>query len=144
VSFADGYPIHLTTEESLEEMNGWLPERTDMSRYRPNLVVAGGAPWEEDEWRVMEIGAITLKLVKPCARCSVVTVDQGTGRRGQEPLRRLRSFREWEGKVYFGQNAVLEGNGRFRVGDDVRILEKGPRRPPLEAETNQERPGTEG
>jgi uncharacterized protein YcbX len=144
VSLADGYPIHLTTEESLEEMNGWLPERTNMLRYRPNLVVAGGAPWEEDEWRVIEIGDITLHLVKPCARCPVITVDQGTGTRGREPLRRLRAFREWEGKVYFGQNAVFQGNGRFRVGGDVRILEKGPRRPPLQWETNQARPGTEG
>jgi uncharacterized protein YcbX len=144
VSFADGYPIHLTTEESLEAMNGWLPDRTNMLRYRPNLVVAGGVPWEEDEWRVIEIGDITLQLVKPCARCAVVTVDQGTGTRGQEPLRRLRAFREWEGKVYFGQNAVFQGSGRFRVGDDVRILEKGSRRPPLQWETNQARPGTEG
>ena len=51
MAFADGYPLHLTTEESLAELNeliaagpmadqGPLP----MVRFRPNLVVAGGAP----------------------------------------------------------------------------------------------------
>lgn len=131
VSFADGYPLHLATEESLEEMNRNLSERTSMLSYRPNLVVAGGAPWEEDEWRVLEVGGITVTLVKPCARCAVITVEPRTGARGQEPLRTLRSCRGWEGKVYFGQNAVFSGTGRFRVGDDVRILEKGARRPPI-------------
>ena len=131
VSLADGYPLHLATEESLKEMNRKLSRKTSMLSFRPNLVVGGGAPWEEDEWRVLEVGGIRVSLVKPCARCGVITVDPGTGFRGQEPLRSLRSFRGWEGQVYFGQNAVFSGTGRFRVGDDVRILENGSRRPPL-------------
>jgi uncharacterized protein YcbX len=102
-----------------------------MLRFRPNLVQAGGIPWEEDEWRLLEVGGVRVRLVKPCARCSVITVDQETGVRMQEPLRSMRSFREWDGKVYFGHNAVFEGTGRFRVGDDVHILERGGRRPPL-------------
>jgi len=131
VSLADGYPLHLTTVESLRDMNRVLSQDTDMLRYRPNLVVEGGGPWFEDEWRILQTGGITLRLVKPCARCRVITVNQGTAEMGKEPLRGLKAFREWEGKVYFGQNAVFEGNGRFRVGEDVRILEKGPRRPPI-------------
>jgi len=131
VGLADGFPLHLTTEDSLREMNRKLSRKTSMLSYRPNLVVAGGAPWEEDEWRVLEVGGITVTLVKPCARCAVIAVDPGTGVRGQEPLRSLRSFRGWEGKVYFGQNAVFSGTGSFRVGDDVRILERGDRRPPI-------------
>jgi uncharacterized protein YcbX len=131
VSLADGYPLHLATEESLRDVSRRIPQAMTMLRFRPNLVLAGGLPWEEDEWRVLEVGGITVHLVKPCARCSVVTVDQETGVRGQEPLRTLKGFREWEGKVYFGQNAVFEGAGRFRVGDDVHILERGGRRPLL-------------
>lgn len=131
VSLADGYPLHLTTEESLGEMNRALPRETSMLNYRPNLVLAGGTPWEEDEWRVLEIGGIRVHLVKPCARCTVTTVNPETGVQGREPLRSMRGFREWEGKVYFGQNAVFEGTGRFQVGGDVHILERGSRRPPL-------------
>jgi uncharacterized protein YcbX len=131
VGLADGYPLHLTTEESLRDMNRMLARDTSMLRYRPNLVVAGGEPWAEDTWRVLETGGVKIHLVKPCARCAVVTVDQGSATRGREPLRGMKAIREWEGKVYFGQNAVFEGTGRFRVGDDVRILEIGPRRPPI-------------
>ena len=104
-----------------------------MLAFRPNLVVVGGSPWEEDEWRVLEVGGARIQLVKPCARCSVTTVDQGTGLRGKEPLRTLKASRAWNGKAYFGQNAVIDSPGRFRVGDDVHILGKGPRRPPLPA-----------
>jgi uncharacterized protein YcbX len=89
VGFADGYPLHLVTEESLQDMNHRLSHETSVLRYRPNLVVAGGLPWEEDAWRVLKIGGVTIHLVKPCARCTVITVDQETGARGQEPLRGL-------------------------------------------------------
>lgn len=133
VGFADGYPIHLTTEESLRDLNDRLSRPTSMPTYRPNLVVAGGGPWEEDEWRILRMGEALFHLVKPCARCAVTTVDQGSGSRGREPLRTLKTFREWEGKLYFGQNAVIEESGRFRVGDDVHILGTGDRRPPLPA-----------
>lgn len=131
VGFADGYPLHLTTEESLADLNRHLSRPSSMLRFRPNLVVAGGRAWEEDEWRVLQVGAAKIGLVKPCARCSVTTVDQGTGVREREPLRTMKGIRSWEGKVYFGQNGVTMTPGRFRVGDDVGIVEKGSRRPPL-------------
>jgi uncharacterized protein YcbX len=129
--FTDGYPLLLTTEESLGDLNRRLKHPSSMLRFRPNLVVVGGRPWEEDSWRVLEIGGVRLELVKPCARCSVTTVDPGSGTRGKEPLRTLMGFRGHGGKGYFGQNAVFSGNGSFRVGDSVRILEKGDARPPL-------------
>lgn len=131
VSLADGYPLHLTTQESLADLNARLSQPTSMLRYRPNLVVSGGIAWEEDEWRVMDFEGTRLELVKPCARCTVVTVDPGSALGGKEPLRTLHGFREWDGKVYFGQNAVVNGSGRFRVGMDVHILERGDRRPPI-------------
>ncbi len=131
VGLADAYPLHLATEESLQDLNRKLTCETSMLRYRPNLVVTGGRPWEEDEWRILDVGAVRLRLVKPCARCAVTTVDQATATRGQEPLLGLRDFRLWKGKAYFGQNAVAEKTGRFRVGQHVHIVERGGRRPPL-------------
>jgi uncharacterized protein YcbX len=131
VSFADGYPLHLTAEESLEALNGILTSPLSMLRFRPNLVVRGGKAWEEDLWRRVEVGNVTLEMVKPCARCSVTTVDPGTATLGREPLRAFKGFREWEGKVYFGQNAVFFGSGRIRLGDRVRVMNRGRARPPL-------------
>jgi len=129
--FSDAYPLLLTTEESLGELNRRLSRPSSMLRFRPNLVLRGGRAWEEDRWRTLEIGGVRLDLVKPCARCSVTTVDPGTALRGKEPLKTLSGFRGWEGKAYFGQNAVFSGRGSFRVGENVRIVEKGDARPPL-------------
>jgi uncharacterized protein YcbX len=129
--FSDAYPLLLTSEESLEDLNRRLSRPSSMLRFRPNLVLRGGRAWEEDRWRTLEVGEVRLDLVKPCARCSVTTVDPGTAVRGKEPLRTLSGFRGWEGKAYFGQNAVFSGRGSFRVGENVRIVEKGDARPPL-------------
>lgn len=129
--FSDGYPALLASEASLNDLNRHLPEPSSMRRFRPNLIVAGGNPWEEDRWRLLEFGRVELSLVKPCARCSVTTVDPDTGLRGEEPLRTMARVRGWEGKTWFGQNGVFLRTGSFRVGASVRILEEGAARPPI-------------
>ena len=119
VSFADAFPFLLISEESLEDLNRRLADPLPMNRFRPNLVVAGGAPYEEDGWDRIEIGGLPVRIVKPCARCLITTTDQTTTERGQEPLRTLARYRKVWGKVMFGQNAVHEGTGRLRVGESV-------------------------
>jgi uncharacterized protein YcbX len=93
-----------------------------MNRFRPNLVVTGDRPYEEDDWRDIQIGDIPMQVVKPCGRCVVTTTDQSTGIRGQEPLRTLATYRKRGGDVMFGQNLVHRNSGQLRVGDPVRIL----------------------
>ena len=119
VSFADGFPFLLISEESLADLNRRLTQPLPMNRFRPNLVVAGADPYEEDRWEKIEVGGITLRVVKPCARCVVTTTDQITTVRGKEPLRTLATYRNVGGKVMFGQNVVHQGPGRLRVGDPV-------------------------
>jgi uncharacterized protein YcbX len=121
VSFADAFPFLLISEESLGDLNRRLAVPLPMNRFRPNLVVAGGEPYEEDRWDRIQIGAIQLRIVKPCARCVVTTTDQTTGERGREPLRTLATYRTIDGKVMFGQNVVHEGRGRLRIGDHVMV-----------------------
>jgi uncharacterized protein YcbX len=119
VSFADGYPFLLISEESLADLNRRLKQPLPMNRFRPNLVVTGGEPYAEDGWERVEIGGLGLRIVKPCGRCVVTTTDQATGERGLEPLRTLATYRKMGGGVMFGQNVVHEGVGRLRVGDPV-------------------------
>jgi uncharacterized protein YcbX len=125
VSFADGFPFLLISEESLADLNRRLAEPLPMNRFRPNLVVAGGEPYEEDRWTRLEIGGIRLRVVKPCGRCVVTTTDQSTGQRGKEPLRTLATYRKRDGEVMFGQNVVHENPGRLRIGDPVVITPPG-------------------
>ena len=128
VSFADGYPLLLTTTASLADLNDRLSgEALPMNRFRPNVVVDGTDAWAEDAWRRVRIGNVVFRSVKPCGRCAVTTTDQQTAARGTEPLATLATFRRdaGTGKVYFGWNLIPEASGRLRVGDAVEVLERG-------------------
>ncbi len=128
VSFADGYPVLLTALASLADLNARLLRPVPIDRFRANIVVAGGAPWAEDGWRLIRAGETIFRVVKPCDRCIVTTIDQQTGERPDraEPLRTLGTFRHDEHGIMFGQNLVPETLGRVAVGDPVEVLEHGP------------------
>ncbi|MCC6627674.1 MAG: MOSC domain-containing protein [Chloroflexi bacterium] len=121
-SFADAYPFLLLSEASLDDLNRRLATPLDMRRFRPNIVVTGCAPYAEDGWRQLGIGAVRFDVVKPCARCAITTTDQDTAARGVEPLRTLATYRRIDDKVMFGQNLVHQGGGVLRVGDAVTVL----------------------
>jgi uncharacterized protein YcbX len=131
VSFADGYPMHLATEDSLDVLNERIADgpRADeaplsMVRFRPNLVVRGAEPWAEDGWRRLRIGEALFRLVKGCDRCAVAATDPDTGVRDHEPTATLARFRRWDGAVWFGMNLVPDNPGAVvTVGDEVEVLE---------------------
>lgn len=124
VSFADGFPLLLTSDASLAELNGRLGMDVPMDRFRPNLVVDGTEPFAEDDWARIRVADTSFRVVTPCARCVVTTVDQRTGKKGREPLQMLATFRNSGGKVLFGQNLIHDGPGPIRVGDEVEVLER--------------------
>lgn len=93
-----------------------------MDRFRANLVIEGGMPFQEDGWRNITISNVRFTLVKPCARCIIITTDQRTGVRGKEPLRTLATYRSKDHKVMFGMNAVGATEGSLRVGSAVRTI----------------------
>lgn len=130
VSFADGFPLLLTTEESLEAVNISALEATPgqdalaMTRFRPNVVVSGHPPWAEDDWRRLRIGNALFRAVKGCARCVITTIDPETGKREKDPLATLARIRRWGTGVWFGVNLVPDSPGAtIRIGDEVEILE---------------------
>ncbi len=122
VSFADGYPVLLTSEASLADLNTRLDTPVPMTRFRPNLVVSGFEAFAEDRWSRVRIGEMVFHAVKPCARCVVTTIDQQTAVGGKEPLRALNRFRKQGGKALFGENLIPEAPGIVRVGDAVEVL----------------------
>jgi uncharacterized protein len=134
VSFADGYPLLLGTSASLAQLNDWIAEgpRADegplpMTRFRPNLVVDGTAPWEEDGWRRIRIGAAELRVVKGCDRCVMTMTDPVTAERSKEPIATLARYRRWDGETWFAMNLVPDTTGvEIAVGADVEVLESVP------------------
>ncbi len=133
VEFADGFPLLVASLASLNDLNRRLAlagaTPVTMARFRPNVVLAGLEPWDEDHLDLLEIetdeGLVRLKLVKPCGRCQIPNVDPDTGAMHGEPGRTLAGFRadaRVQGAVTFGMNAiVLDGAGdTLRVGQRVR------------------------
>jgi uncharacterized protein YcbX len=121
--FADGYPILIISEESLQDLNSRLDSALPMNRFRPNLVVKGCAPFAEDTWKRIRIGDLEMALVKPCARCVVTTIDKETLAKSKEPLKTLGIYRKHELGAIFGMNTIPLSEGKVEVGMRVEILE---------------------
>jgi uncharacterized protein YcbX len=139
VSFADGYPLLLASEESLEVLNDWIAEgpRADegplpMQRFRPSVVVSGAPAWAEDTWRRIRIGAVPFRIVKGCDRCVMTTLDPDTANGGKEPIATLARYRRWDAKTWFAVNLVPDipsfgadaedGAAGIGIGDEVEVL----------------------
>lgn len=145
-AFSDEFPYLIATLASLESANeavcaatGGRGPRLDIRRFRPNVVVSGASPWEEDGWERLRIGGAVFDVAKPCSRCVMTTVDPDTGTRPREgpraePLETLRALRSgkalgWTGKtpanfddaVFFGWNAAalpIERHSDTGSGDE--------------------------
>ena len=134
VSFADGYPLLVASQTSLAQLNEWIAAGPlahegplPMTRFRPNLVLAGDRPaFDEDSWRVVRIGSVVFRAPKGCDRCVLTTIHPDTAAKGKEPIATLARHRKWDGKVWFGVNLIpdapLPGDA-IKTGDLVEILD---------------------
>jgi uncharacterized protein len=132
VNLGDEAPYHLTSTSSLADLNNHLRARgkssIDMQRFRPNIVVSGLKPWEEDSLKRVRIGAVEFHVWQRCGRCVMTTIDRNTLTRGPEPLATLSTFRERAGQRNFGMHLIpvtpiQDGSNIIRVGDKLEILE---------------------
>ena len=122
VSFADGYPVLLIGQESLNLLNSKLNEPIEMNRFRPNIVFEGGTAHIEDLMIKFRIAEVEFQGIKPCARCQVPTINQHTALMSKEPSRTLASYRNFDHKINFGQNVIVLNEGKIRVSDKI-VLE---------------------
>ncbi len=127
--FTDGFPLLVAGSASLADLNRRLAAAghapVTMQRFRPNLVLDGLQPFDEDHIHELVIatdeGPVRLRLVKPCVRCSIPDVDPATAATGHAVGDTLAGFRadpRMNGGLTFGMNAVIvEGFGHtLRVG----------------------------
>ena len=134
--FSDGFPLLALNAASLTDLNGRLAAPLPMNRFRPNIVLEGLQPYDEDRIDELCGTGVRLKLVKACTRCRITATNQDSGEvEGDEPLRTLRSYR-YDALLHgvcFGQNAiVVEGAGAtLRRGQllAIRWREHTPRQP---------------
>lgn len=131
LAFADGYPLLLISQASLDDVNQKLlpHDQVSMDQFRPNMVVEGCEAFAEDTWSHIRIGEVEFTLKKPCSRCVLTTVDPLTAEKHpqREPLKTLKKYRKvlsgiGKGEVMFGQNLVPLNQGQIKQGDKVHIL----------------------
>ena len=125
VAFADGFPLLLIGQASLGDLSSRIGRTMEMLRFRPNLVIDGSTAFAEDGWKRIRIGQTDLRVVKPCSRCILTTMDPQTGERSvdREPMTTLLTYRKQSDGIMFGQNLVPDGSGHLEVGMAVEILE---------------------
>ncbi|CAN7091415.1 unnamed protein product [Brassica rapa subsp. narinosa] len=143
-TFSNTFPFLVSSQASLDHLNTLLPEPVPMNRFRANIVVENGDPFDEDLWDEIKINDLVFKGVRLCYRCKITTVDQETGVPSTEPIQTLRKFRsdtllmpdkKSQRKVFFGKEMVWnwnisnsqgKGTKTIKVGDSISILSKIP------------------
>jgi len=131
VAFADGYPLLLISQASLDDLNRKIPLRANkkmsMSQFRPNIVVDDCDAFAEDTWQHIRIGEVEFEVSKPCSRCIFTTVNPINAEMHpqQEPLTTLKNYRQVaSGDVMFGQNLIALNQGSIKQGDKIVVLKK--------------------
>jgi len=141
LAFADGYPLLLISQASLDDLNLRLTSNSignnqqqgvSMTQFRPNIVIDNCLPYAEDGWQHIRIGDVEFKVSKPCERCVFTTINPQNAEKNleQQPLRTLKSFRQTSnGEVLFGQNLIPLNSGQIKAGDKLTVLSK--QKPPI-------------
>lgn len=125
--FADAFPLLVTGQASLADLNARLAKIDEspvaMARFRPNIVLAGPAEFEEDYVESLRRGDLVILPVKPCARCTVPGVDPLTGAASTTVPDLLASFRGTADGVMFGVNAIVAAGAgsKLTVGDEFDV-----------------------
>lgn len=128
LSFSDEVPYMVISKASVRELSSWLPAPIPFTRFRPNIVLDGGEPFEEDRWRVFTIDGTPegrdFRCIKPRARCKITTIDQETATVGSEPLATLRNLRSGvkldlpkplKFGGFFGMNTLCHASDEFQA-----------------------------
>eukprot|EP00884_Botryococcus_braunii_P008326 jgi/Botrbrau1/17495/Bobra.0054s0077.6 len=80
VTFPDQFPLLIANEASLADLNRQMQDKVPMNRFRPNIVIAGAAPWAEDAWASLTVvhktgggtlAPLAIHSIAPCSRCKV-------------------------------------------------------------------------
>lgn len=143
--FADLMSVQVASEASLADLNQRLADKGEhaltIERFRPNIVIKGGEPWEEDRWKRIQVSTLDhgremlwktrLDVLARCARCQVPNVDPDTAEKHRkEPWDTLMKFRRVDPggvakyKPCFGMLCVPTNEGVIQVGSKVEVLEQ--------------------
>ncbi|XP_054848127.1 mitochondrial amidoxime reducing component 2-like [Eublepharis macularius] len=128
IAYPDCSPVMVLSEASVEELNSRLEKKVQIRNFRPNILVTGCGPHEEDTWNEIVVGSVEMKGIMACPRCIFTTVDPDTGIMDRkEPLDTLKSYRMcdpseqliYKSHPLFGWYFGIAKTGTLQVGDPV-------------------------
>jgi uncharacterized protein YcbX len=120
----DEYPVSLISQASLD----FLGKQSggsytfDSRRFRPNFLLGGCEPHQEDDWigEVIRLGPdLVIQVIARDPRCVITTLDPDTGERDIDTLRLILSYRPNTRAPYFGVYGVVVRPGVVSVGGQV-------------------------
>jgi uncharacterized protein YcbX len=132
-TFADGFPILLMSQRSMDQIQDWMsPIQISSTRFRPNIMIDGLVAFEEDLFVKLAIRNVEFHGLKPCSRCILPSIDPDnpTGPMLTDLTRTLVKNRRGliKSKSYVGMNIGISPlciGQEVSVGDAVEILDWG-------------------
>lgn len=125
MSFADSYPLLLTSEASLTELQQWVDDEISMAHFRANIVIDGLKPFAEEQWQYLKIGEVIFRVIQCCTRCILTArnPDSLQLHPALEPFRTLKQRHcNAQGKPIFGIHLIPQQNGVIRINDTVTVI----------------------
>jgi len=113
--------ISINSTASLANLSQKAGRDMSMHRFRGNIWLDGGQPWEEFNWigKTIRIGGVVLKVEAPITRCVATGVDPETGKTNVETLELLQTH--WGHKDFGVFAAVIEA-GDINLNDTAKVL----------------------
>jgi hypothetical protein len=119
----DEASISVITSATVSEIGRLAAKRSDVRRFRPNILVASvrSVPFEEDEWvgGVLSFGDTNqgpaMGIINRDERCSMVNFDPDSARQAAEVLKAIVRVRDNKAGVY----GTVTRRGRLAVGQPI-------------------------
>lgn len=123
VGFADGFPLLVCHQASLDRLSEAMGQPLPIERFRPNVMLRseGLGAWNEHTWAALDGVDSYISLVKPCTRCVIITQDPLTRVRDPAVLRTLMRENALDGRPVFGMNAVLTHGRQLTLGERMTV-----------------------
>lgn len=123
VSYADGAPLLLVHQSSLDQLSEQIGRDINQTRFRTNILVESDqAAFSELKWQTLETeSGDRAYLFKPCERCVIPTRNPVSQDREADVIQALKDHCQIGGKIIFGQNMIFTGSS-LKVGDKLSLL----------------------
>ncbi|MEH6448022.1 MAG: MOSC N-terminal beta barrel domain-containing protein [Oleispira sp.] len=132
VGFADGFPLLVVAQSSIDFLNDACEAEISAVNFRPNIVVENSVVFAERNWQSLTASGLLsdanleMTVVKSCERCVIPALNPNTAKREPSILPVLLKYCRREKKIHFGQNLTFNYFDKLevKVGQALTITEK--------------------